>query len=61
MLRRPNLSLHHHVLYCHLHPKNNDTAMQSYHLDSYSFFVVGMNYGNWTKDSRPRKAIQISY
>ncbi|KAK6936318.1 Multicopper oxidase, N-terminal [Dillenia turbinata] len=32
--------------------QNNDTVMQSYHLDGYSFFVVGMNYGNWTEDSR---------
>ncbi|KAK6926385.1 Multicopper oxidase, N-terminal [Dillenia turbinata] len=32
--------------------QNNDTVMQSYHLDGYSFFVVGMDYGNWTEDSR---------
>ncbi|RVW99398.1 Monocopper oxidase-like protein SKU5 [Vitis vinifera] len=32
--------------------KNNDTIMQSFHMDGYSFFVVGMDYGNWTESSR---------
>ncbi|KAL3517889.1 hypothetical protein ACH5RR_020478 [Cinchona calisaya] len=32
--------------------QNNDTAVQSYHLDGYAFFVVGMDYGVWTENSR---------
>ncbi|XP_047327618.1 monocopper oxidase-like protein SKU5 [Impatiens glandulifera] len=32
--------------------QNNDTKMQSYHLDGYAFFVVGMDYGEWTDNSR---------
>ncbi|XP_020573222.1 monocopper oxidase-like protein SKU5 [Phalaenopsis equestris] len=32
--------------------QNNDTKVQSYHLDGYSFFVVGMDYGEWTENSR---------
>ncbi|KAF0901248.1 hypothetical protein E2562_038826 [Oryza meyeriana var. granulata] len=32
--------------------QNNDTDVQTYHLDGYSFFVVGMDYGEWTPDSR---------
>ncbi|KAI3986439.1 hypothetical protein MKX01_037721 [Papaver californicum] len=32
--------------------QNNDTKVQSYHLDGYAFFVVGMDYGNWTENSR---------
>ncbi|CAL5442131.1 unnamed protein product [Camellia sinensis] len=32
--------------------QNNDTKMQSYHLDGYGFFVVGMDYGEWTENSR---------
>lgn len=32
--------------------QNNDTIMQSFHMDGHSFFVVGMDYGNWTEDSR---------
>ncbi|KAJ9679008.1 hypothetical protein PVL29_021045 [Vitis rotundifolia] len=32
--------------------QNNDTIMQSFHMDGYSFFVVGMDYGNWTESSR---------
>ncbi|TVU32067.1 hypothetical protein EJB05_23785 [Eragrostis curvula] len=32
--------------------QNNDTRMQSYHMDGYAFFVVGMDYGEWTEDSR---------
>ncbi|PIN06234.1 Multicopper oxidase [Handroanthus impetiginosus] len=32
--------------------QNNDTSVQSYHLDGYAFFVVGMDYGVWTENSR---------
>ncbi|CAA0805961.1 SKU5 similar 3 [Striga hermonthica] len=32
--------------------QNNDTSMQSYHLDGYAFFVVGMDFGEWTESSR---------
>ncbi|XP_027110489.1 monocopper oxidase-like protein SKS1 [Coffea eugenioides] len=32
--------------------QNNDTVAQSFHLDGYSFFVVGMGSGNWTENSR---------
>ncbi|KAL1333569.1 hypothetical protein HN51_062415 [Arachis hypogaea] len=32
--------------------QNNDTKMHSYHLDGYAFFVVGMDYGEWTNNSR---------
>ncbi|KAE9451616.1 hypothetical protein C3L33_16480, partial [Rhododendron williamsianum] len=32
--------------------QNNDTVVQSFHMDGYSFFVVGMDYGEWTNDSR---------
>ncbi|KAL6659006.1 hypothetical protein ACP70R_003046 [Stipagrostis hirtigluma subsp. patula] len=32
--------------------QNNDTDVQTYHLDGYSFFVVGMDYGEWTPDRR---------
>ncbi|XP_072955591.1 monocopper oxidase-like protein SKU5 [Typha angustifolia] len=32
--------------------QNNDTKVQSYHMDGYAFFVVGMDYGEWTEDSR---------
>lgn len=32
--------------------QNNDTVMQSFHVDGYSFFVVGMDYGEWTENSR---------
>ncbi|KAK9291391.1 hypothetical protein L1049_019338 [Liquidambar formosana] len=44
--------------------QNNDTTMQSYHMDGYSFFVVGivltnqlfldtgMDFGEWTENSR---------
>uniref|UniRef100_A0A0E0LRB7 Monocopper oxidase-like protein SKU5 n=1 Tax=Oryza punctata TaxID=4537 RepID=A0A0E0LRB7_ORYPU len=34
--------------------QNNDTDVQTYHLDGYSFFVVGMDYGEWTSDCRSR-------
>ncbi|TVU42778.1 hypothetical protein EJB05_09200, partial [Eragrostis curvula] len=32
--------------------QNNETDIQTYHLDGYSFFVVGMDYGEWTPDRR---------
>ncbi|KAL8170247.1 hypothetical protein V2J09_022051 [Rumex salicifolius] len=32
--------------------QNNDTVVKSYHLDGYAFFVVGMDYGVWTENSR---------
>ncbi|XP_052171434.1 monocopper oxidase-like protein SKU5 [Diospyros lotus] len=32
--------------------QNNDTSVQSYHLDGYAFFIVGMDYGVWTENSR---------
>ncbi|CAI8606499.1 unnamed protein product [Vicia faba] len=32
--------------------QNNEDILQSYHLDGYSFFVVGMDGGQWTSDSR---------
>ncbi|KAM0895957.1 hypothetical protein ACQ4PT_023485 [Festuca glaucescens] len=32
--------------------QNNATTVQSYHLDGYAFFVVGMDYGLWTENSR---------
>lgn len=32
--------------------KNNDTVVQSFHMDGYSFFVVGMAFGEWTENSR---------
>ncbi|KAL3850468.1 hypothetical protein ACJIZ3_012350 [Penstemon smallii] len=32
--------------------QNNDNFVQSYHLDGYAFFVVGMDYGVWTENSR---------
>ncbi|KAK8934457.1 Monocopper oxidase-like protein SKU5 [Platanthera zijinensis] len=32
--------------------QNNDTRVQSYHLDGYAFFVVGMDFGEWTDNSR---------
>ncbi|KAF5183133.1 monocopper oxidase-like protein SKU5, partial [Thalictrum thalictroides] len=32
--------------------QNNDTTVQSYHMDGYAFFVVGMDYGTWTENSR---------
>ncbi|XP_073013598.1 monocopper oxidase-like protein SKU5 isoform X1 [Typha latifolia] len=32
--------------------QNNDTTVQSYHLDGYAFFVVGMDFGTWTENSR---------
>ncbi|KAI4332653.1 hypothetical protein L6164_017544 [Bauhinia variegata] len=32
--------------------QNNDTTMQTFHMDGYSAFVVGYGYGNWSEDSR---------
>ncbi|RDY02404.1 Monocopper oxidase-like protein SKS1, partial [Mucuna pruriens] len=32
--------------------QNNDTTVQNFHLDGYSFFVVGMDYGDWSENSR---------
>lgn len=32
--------------------QNNDTTVQTYHLDGYAFFVVGMDFGVWTENSR---------
>ncbi|WOK95371.1 monocopper oxidase-like protein SKU5 [Canna indica] len=32
--------------------QNNDTTVQTYHMDGYAFFVVGMDYGEWTENSR---------
>ncbi|XP_078169571.1 monocopper oxidase-like protein SKU5 [Carex rostrata] len=32
--------------------QNNGTTVQNYHLDGYAFFVVGMDFGLWTENSR---------
>ncbi|XP_049395435.1 monocopper oxidase-like protein SKS1 [Solanum stenotomum] len=32
--------------------QNNDTVVQSFHVDGYSFFVVGMGFGEWTENNR---------
>ncbi|XP_044504602.1 monocopper oxidase-like protein SKS1 [Mangifera indica] len=32
--------------------QNNDTRMQSFHMDGYSFFVVGMDFGIWSESNR---------
>uniref|UniRef100_A0A7C9E9Z5 Ferroxidase n=1 Tax=Opuntia streptacantha TaxID=393608 RepID=A0A7C9E9Z5_OPUST len=32
--------------------QNSDTTVQTYHLDGYAFFVVGMDFGTWTENSR---------
>ncbi|XP_021907263.1 monocopper oxidase-like protein SKU5 [Carica papaya] len=32
--------------------QNNATTVQSYHMDGYAFFVVGMDFGVWTENSR---------
>ncbi|KAM7265655.1 hypothetical protein ACFE04_003338 [Oxalis oulophora] len=32
--------------------QNNDTVIHGYHLDGYAFFVVGMDFGVWTENSR---------
>jgi hypothetical protein len=31
--------------------QNNDTSVQTYHVDGYAFWVVGMDYGEWTENS----------
>eukprot|EP00249_Psilotum_nudum_P010861 c22815_g1_i2 orf=846-2642(+) len=32
--------------------QNDDSVVQSFHLDGYAFFVVGMDSGNWSEASR---------
>ncbi|XP_038993388.1 monocopper oxidase-like protein SKS1 [Hibiscus syriacus] len=32
--------------------QNNDTKIQSFHMDGYAFYVVGMDFGLWTESSR---------
>ncbi|XP_073143054.1 monocopper oxidase-like protein SKU5 [Henckelia pumila] len=32
--------------------QNNDTVVQSFHLSGYSFFVVGMGFGEWSENNR---------
>lgn len=32
--------------------QNNDTKMHTYHMSGYNFFVVGMDFGEWTDNSR---------
>ncbi|XP_074580726.1 monocopper oxidase-like protein SKU5 [Curcuma longa] len=32
--------------------QNNDTRIQTYHMDGHAFYVVGMGYGDWTNNSR---------
>ncbi|GER49946.1 monocopper oxidase-like protein SKU5 [Striga asiatica] len=32
--------------------QNNDTVVQTFHMDGYSFFVVGMGYGEWSENNR---------
>lgn len=32
--------------------QNNETRVHTYHLDGYNFFVVGMDYGEWSENSR---------
>ncbi|CAN6842851.1 unnamed protein product [Brassica oleracea] len=32
--------------------QNNDTKVQSFHIDGYSFYVVAMDFGNWTEDKK---------
>ncbi|OEL18810.1 Monocopper oxidase-like protein SKU5 [Dichanthelium oligosanthes] len=32
--------------------QNNDTIVQTYHIDGYAFWVVGMDYGEWSENSR---------
>ncbi|CAN8273947.1 unnamed protein product [Cochlearia groenlandica] len=32
--------------------QNNDTKMQSFHVDGYTFFVVGMDFGIWSEDKK---------
>ncbi|KAG5375252.1 hypothetical protein IGI04_039848 [Brassica rapa subsp. trilocularis] len=32
--------------------QNNDTKVQTFHIDGYSFYVVTMDFGNWTEDKK---------
>ncbi|KAJ4907484.1 Monocopper oxidase-like protein SKS2 [Raphanus sativus] len=32
--------------------QNSDTKVQSFHIDGYSFYVVAMDFGNWTEDRK---------
>ncbi|ESQ43424.1 hypothetical protein EUTSA_v10013035mg [Eutrema salsugineum] len=32
--------------------QNNDTKVHSFHIDGYSFYVVAMDFGNWTEDRK---------
>ncbi|XWS38524.1 hypothetical protein CRYUN_Cryun19dG0138600 [Craigia yunnanensis] len=32
--------------------QNNDTKVQTYHMSGYAFFVVGMDYGDWSENSQ---------
>ncbi|KAL5186512.1 Monocopper oxidase-like protein SKU5 [Glycine soja] len=32
--------------------QNNDTKMHTYHMSGYAFFVVGMDFGDWSENSR---------
>ncbi|KAH6794987.1 Cupredoxin superfamily protein [Perilla frutescens var. hirtella] len=32
--------------------QNNETKVHTYHMSGYAFFVVGMDYGEWTENSR---------
>ncbi|XP_022868701.1 monocopper oxidase-like protein SKU5 [Olea europaea var. sylvestris] len=32
--------------------QNNETKVHTYHMNGYAFFVVGMDYGDWTENSR---------
>ncbi|GAB2300885.1 Monocopper oxidase-like protein sku5 [Dionaea muscipula] len=32
--------------------QNNETKVKTYHLDGYAVFVVGMDFGEWTENSR---------
>ncbi|KAL1554484.1 L-ascorbate oxidase [Salvia divinorum] len=38
--------------------ENRENIMQSWHLDGYSFFVVGMDGGSWTPDSKKQYNLQ---
>ncbi|KAK7259787.1 hypothetical protein RIF29_25402 [Crotalaria pallida] len=32
--------------------QNNDTTIQNFHMDGYSFFIAGMGYDDWSENSR---------
>ncbi|CAL0333179.1 unnamed protein product [Lupinus luteus] len=38
--------------------QNDEDIIQSYHLDGYSFYIVGMEGGQWTTNSRKRYNLQ---